>query len=131
MNIGDMTIDEAREVARMFDNINASPTAINLDPTIGQYCIVRCRNAGVHAGIVVSVDGNNVVLRDSRRLWQWKTVAGISLSSLANQGVDPGSSRIAEPLKTLVLSTSDVCERIPCSAVARKSIEEADHATAS
>lgn len=37
---------------------------------IGKPAIVRANVAGVHAGIVESIDGTSVVLKDARRLWR-------------------------------------------------------------
>ena len=39
---------------------------------IGKYVIVRCKDAGVHAGYLVSHHDRQCVLRKSRRLWYWK-----------------------------------------------------------
>ena len=50
----------------------------------GKYVIVRTRSAGVFAGNVVSRKGQEVVLRDARRLWFWSGAA--SLSQLAVDG---------------------------------------------
>lgn len=80
MNIDQMTYGELKQIAALF-NTAASPVKQS-HPFIGMYCIARCYEAGVHAGEVVSVDGENVVLKDSRRLWQWKAADGIALSGL-------------------------------------------------
>jgi hypothetical protein len=54
------------------------------------YVIVRTYSAGVFAGTLVSRTGQEVVLRDARRLWYWRGAA--SLSELAVRG----TSRPAE-----------------------------------
>ena len=94
-------------------------------PCVGKYCIVRCRNAGVHAGIVLRADRDWVVLAPgSRRMWQW--YSGFTLSEAANNGIVQKKSRIAAPLvNELTLVTSDVGEMMECSALARNSIEGA------
>ena len=51
----------------------------------GKYVIVRTYSAGVFAGTLVSRKGQEVVLKDARRLWYWKGAA--SLSQLAVDGV--------------------------------------------
>ena len=49
------------------------------------YKIVRTYSAGVFAGYLESKNGQEVVLRDARRLWYWDGAA--SLSQLAMEGV--------------------------------------------
>jgi len=84
MTINELTIGEAKELAALFQ-VGAKP--ISPHPFIGQYVIARCYSAGVHAGEVVSVDNENVVLKDSRRLWNWKAKEGVALSGLAQSGL--------------------------------------------
>lgn len=50
-----------------------------------KYVIVRTYSAGVFAGFLISEKGQEVILKDSRRLWYWKGAA--SLSQLAVDGV--------------------------------------------
>jgi len=50
-----------------------------------KYVICRTYSAGVFAGYLESKDGQEVVLRNSRRLWYWDGAA--SLSQLAVEGV--------------------------------------------
>lgn len=42
---------------------------LDLKNIIGKKAIIRCRDAGVHYGIVEQVEGKNVILANSRRLW--------------------------------------------------------------
>jgi len=87
------------------------------------FAIVRCRNAGVHAGEVVSRKDGVLTLQKSRRLWRWWSAG--SLSALAVEG--PLKSKISEQkyavmLPLLYLTESDVCEVIPCSVSAKNAI---------
>lgn len=50
-----------------------------------KYVIVRAYAAGVFAGTLVSRKGQEVVLKNARRLWYWKGAS--SLSQLAMEGV--------------------------------------------
>ena len=80
------------------------------------YCIVRCRNAGVHAGYVKSREQGILTLLDSRRLWRWWSK--FTLSGLATKGVLKGKEdecKFACVLPVLQLTERDVCEVIPCS----------------
>ena len=80
---------------------------------VGTYCIVRCRDAGVHAGQYESHNGREVVLRDSRRIWRF--VGAQTLSEIAVYGCTGPNykeSKIAPVLPIIVLG--DACEIIPC-----------------
>jgi hypothetical protein len=87
------------------------------------YCIVRCRNAGVHAGYLKSRENGVVTLLDSRRLWRWWSK--FTLSGLATAGVLAGKEdecRFACVVAELQLTECDVCEVIPCTEKAFLSI---------
>ena len=119
MNIDELTVGQARQLAAMFVGQPAPVAAPH--PFTGKYCICRCSAAGVHAGEVVSVDGDTVILRNSRRLWQWQARAGVALSGVAQNGLAGGKLDTPNPEIWL----SGVCEIIPCSAKAREDIENA------
>lgn len=55
-----------------------------------RYVIVRTHSAGVFAGELVSRNGQEVKLKNSRRLWQWSGAA--SLSELAVNGTSNPSA---------------------------------------
>ena len=120
MDINDLTIGQGRELAAMF-SVAVAPTPPQPHPFVGKYCICRCSGAGIHAGTVVSVDGDRVILRDSRRLWQWQTRAGVALSGVAQNGLAGGKLDTANP----EIYLTSVCEVIPCSAKAREDIQNA------
>lgn len=61
------------------DSLKPSPLKNGL-----KYAIVRTNSAGVFAGFIESEDGQEVVLVNARRLWQWSGAA--SLSQLAMEG---------------------------------------------
>ena len=120
MNIDDITIGNARQIAALFAVENC-PTATAADPLIGRYVIVRCRDAGVHSGFLESRNGRECVLTQSRRLWYWKPAKGKWLNGIANSGLHK-DSKISDPVSRIAL-TED-CELIECNAVAEKSIRE-------
>lgn len=117
MNIEDLTIKQARELAALFSGVTAAPPA---HPFVGKYCIARCYSAGVHAGVVVSVDGENVTLKDSVRLWSWRAKEGLALSGVAQNGIDQSKSKLDVVNPEIFLT--GVCELIPCAQKARESI---------
>lgn len=52
--------------------------------TFEQYYIVRTYSAGVFAGYIESRNGQEVIMRNARRLWYWDGAS--SLSELATEG---------------------------------------------
>jgi hypothetical protein len=118
MNLNDLTIGQARELAKLF---GATQIAANPHPFIGRYVIARCYSAGVHAGEVVSVDGENVILKNSRRLWSWKAKDGVALSGVAQTGIQEDKCKLDVVNPEIALT--GVCELIPCSAAAKESID--------
>ena len=121
MNLDNMTYGELKQIAALFGNTKAAPAPSTQHPFVGKYVIARCYAAGVHAGEVVSVDGENVILKDSRRLWSWKAKDGVALSGVAQNGLkSEGKVDTINPEIALM----GVCELIPCSEAARKTIHE-------
>ena len=89
---------------------------------VGKYVIVRCRDAGVHAGVLEAHEGREAVLTDSRRLWYWKPAQKKKfLSGVAVAGLDK-SSKVGAALQRLHLT--ETCEIIACTDVSEKSIRE-------
>lgn len=117
MNIDNMTYGELKQIAAMF---NVAQTPVTQHPFIGKYVIARCYSAGVHAGEVVSVDGENVILKKSKRLWSWKASNGVALSGVAQTGIKSGCKVDVENPE---IALTGVCELIPCSATAKESID--------
>ena len=84
-----------------------------------RYCVIRTYSAGVHIGYVKLIEGKEVELINSRRLWYWK--GACSLSQVANDGVGE-ESKLAQVLPEIILT--EAIEIIPCSKKAQECIEE-------
>lgn len=85
------------------------------------YVIVRTYSAGVHAGYLVRHEGQEVELKDSRRIWYWDGTA--SLSQLAMEGVkNPENCKFAMVVPEIILTQA--IEIIPCTQKAQKIISE-------
>ena len=85
-----------------------------------KYVIVRCRDAGVHAGVLDAYKGRECVLLESRRLWYWMPANGAAfLSGVAVEGLD-ATSKIGAPVERLHLTEN--CEIILCTDQAEQSI---------
>jgi hypothetical protein len=117
MNIDDLTFGELKQIVAMF---GATKQETKPHPFVGKYVIARCYSAGVHTGEVVSAHGENVILKNSRRLWSWKAQDGVALSGVAQNGLKPESK--VDTLNPEIALTG-VCELIPCSGTARESID--------
>ena len=92
-------------------------------PLAGAYVLVRCREAGVHAGRLAAADGRACLLTESRRLWYWKPAdGGAFLSGVAAKGLDHEASRIGAPIDIYL---SENCEIARCSEAAKASIATA------
>ena len=93
MNVDELTIKEAREIAAMFGAIAAGKSEQKQPhPMLGKRCIIRTYSAGVHIGTVAWVNPDNsmeVKLTDALRLWKWEG-GGLSLSAVANNGIKGG-----------------------------------------
>lgn len=75
------------------------------------FVIVRCRDAGVHAGVLVSNKGRTVELCDSIRIWYWSGAA--SLSELAVYGPkNKEACKFGVPVPKITLL--EACEIIVC-----------------
>jgi hypothetical protein len=84
------------------------------------YCVVRCAAAGVFAGNVVSENGQEVTIKNARRLWYWSGAS--SLSQLAMEGTTkPQDCKF--PCEVTEVRLKDVIEILPCSEQAYNSIK--------
>ena len=85
-----------------------------------QYKIVRTYSAGVFAGYIESRNGQEVVMRNARRLWQWTGAA--SLSQLAVTGTsNPRGCKF--PVAVPRVELLQVIEILDVSDVARATID--------
>jgi len=86
MNIDDVTIGEAKQLANMFGGGSAPEGGLN--QMIGDKCIIRTYSAGVWFGEVSQKSGKEVIVINARRLWRWHTKKSISLSAIALGDID-------------------------------------------
>jgi len=84
-----------------------------------EYVIVRTYSAGVFAGYLANRDGQEVELKNARRLWYWSGAA--SLSQLAMEGVKkPDNCKFPCEVDNIILT--QVIEIIPATEQAKRSI---------
>ena len=126
MDINDLTIDQAKELAGLFSNQQvASHDGIQFG--IGKNVIIRTYSAGVWCGTLSQKSGNEVILTNARRLWRWWAAESISLSGVANFGIIEAKSQIAPKVDGVWLEAIEI---IPTTDKAEKSIMGANDAKA-
>ena len=119
MNINELTIGQAKELANLFNNKTQNE---GLNSHLGEKVIVRTYSAGVFFGKLIEKIGTEVILEDARRLYQWHAKKSISLSGVAVYGINQDKSKICPPIKKQWL---DAIEIISLTETSIKSLEEA------
>lgn len=87
MKIDDLTIGEARELAKLFQQPSASAVCSKGD---NRPVIVRSRDAGVQFGYLDKFEGSTVYLSKARQMWSWTAAKGGTLLDCATFGVKAG-----------------------------------------
>ena len=98
----------------------------NKNPLIGKPVIIRANVAGVHAGILDSVDGTTAILKSAYRLWRVYTrdKSG-SISDIAANGLKPnGGHSIGAKLERVMIVNPNGLEIAQMTSEAYKTLEE-------
>jgi hypothetical protein len=117
----EITLKELTELIKAGSQSAVSVQTSN-DPLVGEYVICRCYTAGVHAGELVSQQGDVAMLKSSRRLWNWKASKGVALSGVAQNGLASGCKIDS---KVDLIRLTGVIETIKCSNAGSESIQNA------
>ena len=122
MNIDDLTIKEAKELANLFNNTTTNQSNL-YSRYIGKYVICRSRNEGVNAGKVIALDETGVILEDARRLYYHKPVnKNVSwYEGVAKFGISE-DSRVGTAVEKVLAEDYSLTV---CTSEAEKSIREA------
>lgn len=124
MDIGDLTINQARELSMLFGSRQGAIDGY----AIGEVVIIRTYSAGVWCGTLAKKAGKEVILEGARRMWRWHAASSISLSAVAVSGINRDKSKIAPAVPSVWLEAIEI---IPVSQQAKKSIMEAEDVAAS
>lgn len=120
ININDLTLGQIKELQQLFlAQIPSSMVNTATHPMIDSYVIIRTYSAGVWCGYLDKKDGNEVILRDARRMWKWWAAESISLSAVARYGIIQEKSKIVEAVPSVWLEAIEI---IPCLDAAKKSL---------
>lgn len=103
------------------------PSREGLNRMIGEKVIIRTYSAGVWFGVLSEKAGNEVILSNARRMWQWKAKESISLSAVSIYGIDDDKSKIVAPVDSVWLEAIEI---IPCTINSINSIEGAENVKA-
>ena len=112
MNTDNLTLDQVKELTSMFAGTVRHD---GLNSMINTKCIIRTNSAGVWFGEIAEKSGDEVIIKDARRLWRWQTKQSISLSSVAKYGTEHKDSKIAPSVNSVWLKA---IELIPCTTAA-------------
>jgi hypothetical protein len=120
MDINELKLKDILSLQKLFSN--ESRNQILNHPYMEKYVILRSAPSGVHFGVFKSYDEqtHQIILGNSRRIHYWEKC--FTLSAIANNGLptEPTGTRISEVVAEM--SIGYVCEIIPCSDIAIKSI---------
>lgn len=86
----------------------------------GKHVIVRATNAGVFFGILENKEGQEVILKECRRLWWWN--GACSISQIAIDGTtEPNNCKFTVTVDSICIM--ECVELIPCTDKAIKIIK--------
>lgn len=105
---------------RKFSNDEGAAPAVRPNNMGLPFAVIRTVQAGVHCGFVCNVSGQQVTLREARRVWRWR--GANTLHELSQGGCDQEYSRISEMVPEIQLL--DAIEVIPCSADAAENLQQ-------
>ena len=95
---------------------------MSLNSMVGKKVIIRTYSAGCWFGELAEKEGNEVILKNARRMWRWWAAESISLSACALHGIQRDKSKIVTAVDSVWLQAIEI---IPCTDTAIESIEGA------
>jgi len=75
---------------------------------LGQKVIIRTYSAGTWYGVLDQKEGNEVILKDGRRMWRWWAKKSISLSGVAKYGIKHEESKICPKIDSVWLEAIEI-----------------------
>ena len=110
------------------DSVTSTENTNKIDSYfLNKKVIIRTYSAGVHFGTLIEKSKDEVILKDSRRLWYWQTTnKGISLNEVANTGLH-NDSKVCASIGLLWLQAIEI---LICTNDAIESIEGKNEYTA-
>lgn len=117
-------INQLKELLSLLndDGFDVEDKSQGLNCHIGEYVIIRTYSAGVWFGKLEQKSGNEVILTDARRMYQWWAAKSISLSGVAKYGINPDKSKICPSVEKVWLEAIEI---LTLTDVAVKSLKDA------
>ena len=106
---------------------NEKQTETEFKPFLNEWVIIRTYSAGVWFGKLTDKSGNEVILKDARRMWKWCAKQSISLSACAKYGINKERSKIVAPVDKVWIEAIEI---LPCTDQAILLIKEAPYVEA-
>ena len=126
MNIDNLTLGQIKQIQGVLGNASTQ-SQDGLNAMLGKKVIIRTYSAGVWFGELEQKAGNEVILKNARRMWRWWAKESISLSAVAIYGVKQEESKIIEAVDSIWLQAIEI---IPCTDKATESLENAPNVEA-
>jgi len=89
---------------------------------IWEYVILRWYDSWIHFGKLEKAEKWNYILTNTRRLWYWKCIKGLWLSSVAQYGLNE-DSKVTCALRKIKITDERISEILPCTDDAIESIK--------
>lgn len=112
MKIDELTWGQIKELRGAFEGLIKKDSEIAQD-FIGRNVIIRTYSAGVWFGILDKKNGNEVILKNARRMYRWWAAQSISLSGVAIHGIIEDKSKICPPIPHVWLKSIEILEVSP------------------
>ena len=90
MNINDLTLGQIKEIQSLTATESKHKKEL-ASKWIGKTVLVRTCSAGVHFGTLSEIEGNDLILTNSQRIWNWG--GAFTLSKVATEG--PVSAKLS------------------------------------
>uniref|UniRef100_A0AB39ABX5 DUF6948 domain-containing protein n=1 Tax=Pectobacterium phage Sabo TaxID=3158141 RepID=A0AB39ABX5_9CAUD len=117
MDINEITLGQAKELSQLFSTtsvVNEAQANGRLERNfIGKSVIIRTYSAGVWFGVLSEKSGNEVIVKNARRMWRWQAKESISLSAVAKFGIDQSKSKIAPAVDEVWLEAIEIIPTTP------------------
>tara|TARA_R110000737_G_scaffold339083_1_gene360675 strand:+ start:273 stop:650 length:378 start_codon:yes stop_codon:yes gene_type:complete len=119
MDLDKLTLGDIKSLKNLLTNQSNSTS---LNSQLGEKVIIRTYSAGVWFGELKEKSGMEVMLHNARRMYRFWCAKSISLSGVAQYGLNQEKSKICPAVNKVCLESIEI---ISCTDIAIKSIEGA------
>lgn len=112
-----MNINDLKNTLEFLSNLDCDNQTKNnatgnkgIQHLIGEYVIIRTYSAGNWFGKLDQKSGNEVILKDARRMWRWFAKQSVALSGVAKYGIVQDKSKIEPAINSVWLEAIEILE---------------------